>query len=152
MLIILYILPPKRLGVPLKLLVILTLNFQTELPQRKCINLFQKIRFRYPMQTVLEYLIFHAWNAISFFFFFLRRWCGWVGGRGGGGGGGGKKKYMRPRSLFSRPNCLCLLQSAGYPKRDKREPLPYLVAVQADLSLCWLYKSSFRIYRALVCF
>ena len=32
---------------------------------------------------------------------------------------------------------MCLLQSPpGYPKRDKREPLPYCADVQAGLSLC----------------
>ena len=34
-------------------------------------------------------------------------------------------------------HCMCLLQPLGYPKRDKREPFPYWVVVQADLSLCW---------------
>ena len=32
--------------------------------------------------------------------------------------------------------CMCLLQSPGYRKRDTREPLPYWVDVQADLSHC----------------
>ena len=31
---------------------------------------------------------------------------------------------------------MCLL---GYPERDKREPLPYWVDAQSDLSLCCLY-------------
>ena len=31
---------------------------------------------------------------------------------------------------------MCLLQPPGYPKRDKRELLPYWVSVQANLSLC----------------
>ena len=29
---------------------------------------------------------------------------------------------------------MCLLQLLSYPKKDKQEPLPYLVDVQADLS------------------
>ena len=36
---------------------------------------------------------------------------------------------------------ICLLQPPGYPKRVKREPLPYQVDVHADLSLCWSYRS-----------
>ena len=36
---------------------------------------------------------------------------------------------------------MCLLQPPDYPKRDKCEPLPYWVNVQADLSLCWSYRS-----------
>ena len=36
---------------------------------------------------------------------------------------------------------MCLVQPPGYPKRDEREPLPYLVDVQADLSLCWSHRS-----------
>ena len=32
---------------------------------------------------------------------------------------------------------MCILQPPRYPKRDEQEPLPYLVDVQADLSLCW---------------
>ena len=35
--------------------------------------------------------------------------------------------------VFADP--MCLLQPPGYPKMDEREPLPFLVDVQADLSL-----------------
>ena len=35
---------------------------------------------------------------------------------------------------------MCLLQPPGYPKRDEREPLPYWVDAQDDLSLCWSNK------------
>ena len=38
----------------------------------------------------------------------------------------------------------CLLWPPGYPKRDK--PLPYWVAVQADLSLFWSHSSYCRCY------
>ena len=31
---------------------------------------------------------------------------------------------------------ICFLQPPGFLKRDKREPLPYWVDVQTDLSLC----------------
>ena len=41
----------------------------------------------------------------------------------------------------------CLLQPAGYPY--KWEPLPYLVDVQADPSLCWSHRSYCRFYCAL---
>ena len=37
---------------------------------------------------------------------------------------------------------MCLLQPPGYPKTDKREPLPYWVNVQDDLSHCWSHSSS----------
>ena len=47
---------------------------------------------------------------------------------------------------------MCLLQSPGYPKRDKREPLPYWVDVQADPSLCWSHRSYCRFCRALALF
>ena len=43
----------------------------------------------------------------------------------------------------------CCLQSPGYPKRDKRVPLPYWVDVHADLRLCWLHRSYCRFCRAL---
>ena len=39
---------------------------------------------------------------------------------------------------------MCLLQSPGYPKREKRKILPYWVEVQADLSFCWSHKSYCR--------
>ena len=38
----------------------------------------------------------------------------------------------------------CCLQPPGYPKWDKREPLPYWVDIQADLSLCWSHRSYCR--------
>ena len=41
---------------------------------------------------------------------------------------------------------MCLLQSQGYPKKDKRVSLPYLADVQANLSLCWLHKSYCRFF------
>ena len=44
---------------------------------------------------------------------------------------------------------MCLLQLPGYPKRKKREPLPYWVDVHADLSLCWLHNSCCRFCHAL---
>ena len=41
-----------------------------------------------------------------------------------------------PRSLIRVfADRMCLLQALGYPKRDKWEPLPYWMDVQADLSL-----------------
>ena len=43
-----------------------------------------------------------------------------------------------PRSLIRvSADRMSLLQPQGYPRRDKREPLPYWVDVQADLNLCW---------------
>ena len=39
---------------------------------------------------------------------------------------------------------MSLLQPLGYPKRNKKEPLPYWVDVQADLSLCWSHRSYCR--------
>ena len=39
---------------------------------------------------------------------------------------------------------MCLVEPPGYLKRVKREPLPYWVDVQADLSLCWSYRSFCR--------
>ena len=39
---------------------------------------------------------------------------------------------------------MCLLRLPGFSKEDEREPLPYWVAVQADLSLCWLHQSYCR--------
>ena len=44
---------------------------------------------------------------------------------------------------------MCLLQSPGCPTSDKREALPYWLAVQADLCLCWSHRSYCRFYRAL---
>ena len=40
---------------------------------------------------------------------------------------------------------ICLLQPPGYSKRDKREPLPYWVDVQAGMSLCWSHRSYCRL-------
>ena len=40
----------------------------------------------------------------------------------------------------------------GYPKSDKREPLPYWVDIQADLSLCCSHRSYCRFCRALAHF
>ena len=45
---------------------------------------------------------------------------------------------------------MCLLQPHGYLKRDKQEPLPYWVAVQADLRLCWSHRSYCRCCRAIL--
>ena len=47
-------------------------------------------------------------------------------------------------------DCMFLQQPTGYPKRDKLEPFPYWVDIQADLSLCWSHKSDYcRICHAL---
>ena len=55
-----------------------------------------------------------------------------------------------PRSLIIVfADRLCLLQPPGHPKRDKREPLPYWVDVQAELRLCWSRRSYCRFCRAL---
>ena len=44
----------------------------------------------------------------------------------------------QPRSLISVfTDRLCFLQPSGYPKTDKREPLPYWIDVEADLRFCW---------------
>ena len=37
---------------------------------------------------------------------------------------------------------MCLLHLPDYSKKNKREPLPYCVYVQADLSLCWLHSTA----------
>ena len=42
-------------------------------------------------------------------------------------------------SVFT--DLMCLIQLLGYPTRDKWEPLPYWVDVQADLSLNWSHGS-----------
>ena len=47
---------------------------------------------------------------------------------------------------------MCVLQSPGYPKRDKGEPLPYWVDVQAYLCLCWSHRSYCRFCHALAHF
>ena len=39
---------------------------------------------------------------------------------------------------------MCLSQPPDYTKRDEREPLPYRVDIQADMSLCWLHRSFCR--------
>ena len=44
------------------------------------------------------------------------------------------------------------LQPTGYPKRDKREPLPYWNDAQADTSLCWSHRSYCRFFRELAHF
>ena len=44
---------------------------------------------------------------------------------------------------------MCLLKPPGYTKRDKREPLPYWMDVQADLRICWLHRSYCRFCRVL---
>ena len=55
-----------------------------------------------------------------------------------------------PHSLIRLfTDCMCLLQSQGYPKQDKREPLQYLVDVHTDLSLWWLQRSYCRFCHAL---
>ena len=47
-----------------------------------------------------------------------------------------------PRSLIRVfADRMRLVQPPGYPKRDKREPLPYGVDVQAVLNLCWSHRS-----------
>ena len=50
-----------------------------------------------------------------------------------------------PRSLIRVfADRMFLLQSTGYPKRDKRKPLPNWVPwtdVHADLGLCWSHRS-----------
>ena len=57
-------------------------------------------------------------------------------------------KTDQPACLYSLIRVLadrmCLLQPPGYLKRNKQEPLPYWVDVQADLSLCWLHRSYCR--------
>ena len=56
------------------------------------------------------------------------------------------------RSVFADGMCLLKplgYQYWGYPKRDKPEPLSYLVDVQADLSPCWLHRSYRRFCPAL---
>ena len=44
------------------------------------------------------------------------------------------------------PDHMCLLQSPGYPKTNKRAALPYWVDIQADMSLCWLHRSYCRFW------
>ena len=52
-----------------------------------------------------------------------------------------------PRSLIRVfADHMCLLQPPGYPKRDEKEPLPYWVHVQADLSLCRFCRALGHIY------
>ena len=52
-----------------------------------------------------------------------------------------------PIRLFAER--MCLLLPPGYPKREKREPLSYLMDVQSDRSRCWLHRSYCRFCRAL---
>ena len=47
---------------------------------------------------------------------------------------------------------MCLLQPQDYPKKDKWEPMPYWVDVQADESLCWSNRSYCRFCLALAYF
>ena len=42
-----------------------------------------------------------------------------------------------------------LLQSPGYPERNKQKPFSFWVNVQADWSLCWLHRPSCRFCHAL---
>ena len=44
---------------------------------------------------------------------------------------------------------MCLLQPLGYPKRNTKEPLPYRLAVQADMSLWWSHRSYSLFYHAM---
>ena len=60
---------------------------------------------------------------------------------------------MHPRSLIGvLADYMCILQPTGYLKMDKGEPLPYLVDLQADLSLCWLHRFYCRFCHALAKF
>ena len=55
-----------------------------------------------------------------------------------------------PRSLIRVfAGRMCLLRPPGYPKRDKREPLPHWVDVQYDQSLRWshLPSTASRLYK-----
>ena len=55
-----------------------------------------------------------------------------------------------PRSLIRVfADRMCLLQRPGYPKKDRRESLPYWVDVQIDRSRCRLHRSNCRIRCAL---
>ena len=59
-------------------------------------------------------------------------------------------KPAHPRSLTRVfADHRCLLQPPGYPKGNKREPPPYWVDVQADMSLCSSHRSYCRFCRAL---
>ena len=54
-----------------------------------------------------------------------------------------------PRSLFRDfDDRMCLVQHLRYLKRDKLEPLPYRVDVEAGLSLCWSQRFYCRFYSA----
>ena len=59
-----------------------------------------------------------------------------------------------PRSLIRvSADRMWLLQPLGYLKRNKQEPLPYWVGIQAGLrhlSLCWSHRSYCRFCRALL--
>ena len=49
---------------------------------------------------------------------------------------------VHPRSLIRVfADRMCLLHPSGYPKKDKREPLPNWVDVQTELRLCWSHRS-----------
>ena len=55
-----------------------------------------------------------------------------------------------PRSLIRvLADRMCLLQTRGYPKWDKREPLPHWVDVQAELSLCLSHGTYCRFCRVM---
>ena len=55
-----------------------------------------------------------------------------------------------PRSLIRIfADRMCLLQPPGYPKWNKREPLPYWMGVHAVLSICWSDRSYCRYCHAL---
>ena len=43
-------------------------------------------------------------------------------------------RFVRPAKIQISLR-MCLQQPPGFPKRDKREPLPYWADVQSDLSL-----------------
>ena len=60
---------------------------------------------------------------------------------------------MPPRSLIRVfADRMCLLQTPSYPERDRREHLPYLVDLQADMNHCWSHRSHFRFCLALAQF
>ena len=57
---------------------------------------------------------------------------------------------VHPHSLIRDfPDRMRLLQPPGYPKRDKREPLPYWIDVQPDRNLGWSNMSYCKFCRAL---
>ena len=56
---------------------------------------------------------------------------------------------VEPSAQSDQSLRMCLLQPPGYPKWNKRDPLTYWIDVQADLSLCWWYRSYCKFCRAL---